>query len=84
MKEKQWWTVGDSNPRLPRCERGALPAELTALNLGYYTSFFRRIHYLKNILYGIFSLFLLWSNHFYIIRNKIKPEYLVKVYLLNN
>ena len=25
-----WWTVGDSNPRLPRCERGALPAELTA------------------------------------------------------
>ncbi len=26
----KWWTVGDSNPRLPRCERGALPAELTA------------------------------------------------------
>ena len=25
-----WWTVGDSNPRPPRCERGALPAELTA------------------------------------------------------
>ena len=27
-----WWTVGDSNPRLPRCERGALPTELTALD----------------------------------------------------
>jgi hypothetical protein len=31
-KRFYWWTVGDSNPRLPRCERGALPAELTALN----------------------------------------------------
>ena len=31
--EKGWWTVGDSNPRLPRCERGALPAELTAHNI---------------------------------------------------
>ena len=27
---KQWWTRGDSNPRPPRCERGALPAELLA------------------------------------------------------
>src|SRR5207245_801858 len=25
-----WWTRGDSNPRPPRCERGALPAELLA------------------------------------------------------
>ena len=25
-----WWTVGDSNPRPQRCERRALPAELTA------------------------------------------------------
>ncbi len=25
-----WWTVGGSNPRPPHCERGALPAELTA------------------------------------------------------
>jgi hypothetical protein len=24
-----WWRVRDSNPRPPRCERGALPAELT-------------------------------------------------------
>lgn len=29
-REIFWWTVRDSNPRLPRCERGALPAELTA------------------------------------------------------
>ena len=27
---KIWWTRGDSNPRPPRCERGALPAELLA------------------------------------------------------
>ena len=27
---KRWWTRGDSNPRPPRCERGALPAELLA------------------------------------------------------
>jgi hypothetical protein len=26
----EWWTVGGSNPRPPHCERGALPAELTA------------------------------------------------------
>jgi hypothetical protein len=26
-----WWTAGDSNPRPPRCERDALPAELAAL-----------------------------------------------------
>src|SRR5579884_36815 len=26
-----WWTAWDSNPRPPRCERGALPAELAAL-----------------------------------------------------
>ena len=25
-----WWTAGDSNPRPPRCERDALPAELAA------------------------------------------------------
>jgi hypothetical protein len=29
-KLKIWWTRGDSNPRPPRCERGALPAELLA------------------------------------------------------
>ena len=23
-----WWIQGDSNPRPPRCERGALPTEL--------------------------------------------------------
>ncbi len=27
---RSWWTVGGSNPRPPHCERGALPAELTA------------------------------------------------------
>ena len=26
-----WWTWGDSNPRPPRCERGALPTEPQAL-----------------------------------------------------
>ncbi len=25
-----WWTAWDSNPRPPRCERGALPTELAA------------------------------------------------------
>ena len=25
---KYWWIQGDSDPRPPRCERGALPAEL--------------------------------------------------------
>src|SRR5579863_5493146 len=25
-----WWTTGDSNPRPPHCERGALPTELVA------------------------------------------------------
>ena len=25
---KEWWSRRDSNPRPPRCERGALPAEL--------------------------------------------------------
>ena len=30
LPEKGKWTVRDSNPRPPRCERGALPAELTA------------------------------------------------------
>ncbi len=29
-REVVWWTRGDSNPRPPRCERGALPAELLA------------------------------------------------------
>ena len=28
--EKGWWTAWGSNPRPPRCERGALPAELAA------------------------------------------------------
>ncbi len=27
-----WWRVRDSNPRPPRCERGALPTELTPLS----------------------------------------------------
>src|ERR1700710_2315292 len=27
-KEGKWWSRRDSNPRPPRCERGALPAEL--------------------------------------------------------
>src|SRR5260370_29022309 len=30
MSSKRWWTRGDSNPRPPHCERGALPAELLA------------------------------------------------------
>jgi putative transposase len=28
--EESWWTAGGSNSRPPRCERGALPAELAA------------------------------------------------------
>ena len=28
---KSWWAVRDSNSRHPRCKRGALPTELTAL-----------------------------------------------------
>src|SRR5689334_15181036 len=28
--ERSWWTAWDSNPRPPRCERGALPTELAA------------------------------------------------------
>jgi hypothetical protein len=28
---ERWWAVRDSNPRHPRCKRGALPTELTAL-----------------------------------------------------
>src|SRR6266700_3435644 len=28
--DERWWPRGDSNPRPPRCERGALPAELLA------------------------------------------------------
>src|SRR6516164_757391 len=31
-----WWTRGDSNPRPPRCERGALPAELLAHGFSQY------------------------------------------------
>ncbi len=27
--ERKWWRVGDSNPRPRRCERRALPTELT-------------------------------------------------------
>ena len=29
-KPKWWWAMRDSNPRHPRCKRGALPAELIA------------------------------------------------------
>ncbi len=28
--KNQWWTVGESNPRPPECDSGALPTELTA------------------------------------------------------
>ncbi len=28
LSEKKWWSRRDSNPRPPRCERGALPTEL--------------------------------------------------------
>ena len=31
---ENWWTAWDSNPRPPRCERGALPTELAALFAG--------------------------------------------------
>ena len=37
-----WWRIRDSNPRLPRCERGALPAELIPLKncpFNYVVSF---------------------------------------------
>src|SRR5262249_38230888 len=30
-RSEGWWAVRDSNPRHPRCKRGALPTELTAL-----------------------------------------------------
>src|SRR3954465_8469366 len=33
MNGMEWWTRWDSNPRPPRCERGALPAELLAHRL---------------------------------------------------
>ena len=33
-----WWTRRDSNPRSPRCERGALPAKLRA-HLGFFTDY---------------------------------------------
>src|SRR6185369_17708723 len=29
-QHEPWWTAGGSNSRPPRCERGALPAELAA------------------------------------------------------
>jgi hypothetical protein len=29
-----WWAMRDSNPRPPRCKRGALPTELIALSSG--------------------------------------------------
>jgi hypothetical protein len=32
-----WWTAGDSNPRPPRCERDALPAELAAHEVNYFS-----------------------------------------------
>ena len=31
--EREWWAMTGSNRRLPRCKRGALPAELITLNL---------------------------------------------------
>ena len=31
----KWWAMRDSNSRHPRCKRGALPAELIALDLLY-------------------------------------------------
>jgi hypothetical protein len=31
-----WWTAGGSNSRPPRCERGALPAELAAHSHNLY------------------------------------------------
>ena len=34
---KCWWTAGGSNSRPPRCERGALPAELAAHCVGVRT-----------------------------------------------
>jgi integrase len=30
LAQRMWWTAGGSNSRPPRCERGALPAELAA------------------------------------------------------
>ncbi len=57
----KWWTVGDSNPRLPRCERGALPAELTAhfCEAYYYndillvpTSLFIAVPHTTNVVYA--------------------------------
>jgi hypothetical protein len=36
----QWWTRGDSNPRPPRCERGALPAELLAQSYRLLTTLY--------------------------------------------
>ena len=33
-RNRLMWTDGDSNPRPPRCKRGALPAELSA-HLGF-------------------------------------------------
>ena len=33
LKKSRFWRWGDLNPRLPRCERGALPTELHPLFL---------------------------------------------------
>ena len=33
-----WWTDGDLNPRPPRCKRGALPTELSALTVVCYNA----------------------------------------------
>src|SRR5271169_788425 len=38
ITRQNWWTAWDSNPRPPRCERGALPTELAAHLLFYFTS----------------------------------------------
>src|SRR5258706_13817164 len=35
-----WWTRRDSNPRPPRCERGALPAELLAQSYHLLTTLY--------------------------------------------
>ena len=55
LKIPNWWTVGDLNPRPQRCERRALPAELTAhphslnmkrVNLAFFENYFhmRMVH----------------------------------------
>ena len=48
-----WWTRRDSNPRPPRCERGALPAELLAHEqLG---NFSKRPEHFQHVVFAPFS-----------------------------